>query len=195
MPTTPRSPRLLVALLLLGGLLVAPLAALAYQPGDQVREFQAADETGQRHALSGYRGRTLVVLFWGSRCPTDRGYARRVEELAREVRGQGGAFLGVASNGYEDAAGVAAAKRELGLSFPILLDGGGAIAGAFGATVTPTAYVIDGQGVVRYQGGIDDDPGGSRSDATPHLRQAFRAVARGQAPPVPSTPTRGCRIQ
>ena len=71
--------------LLVGG--VASLGvlrpALAEPVGQQVAAFEAADEAGATHSLAEFKGKTLVLVFWGSGCPTTTGYAQRLQAIAQ----------------------------------------------------------------------------------------------------------------
>lgn len=195
---TPRTTRARAALLSLSlALLVgtgAPRLALAEPVGQQVPAFEAQDDAGVTHTLAEFKGKTLVLVFWGSGCPTTTGYAQRLQAIAQLCQQKSAKLLGVASNKTDDAATVARAKGGQGLAFPILIDKGGAIARQLGARMTPTACVIDGEGVLRYFGAIDDDPPGTNPGATPYLRQAIEAVTAGRAPATAETRVRGCVI-
>lgn len=185
---------LLSLALLVGASLGAPRLVLAEPVGQPVPAFEAQDEAGASHSLAEFKGRTLVLVFWGSGCPTTTGYAQRLQAIAQLCQQKSAGLLGVASNKADDAGTVARAKGAQGLSFPILIDKGGAIARQLGARMTPTACVIDGEGVLRYFGAIDDDPPGTNPGATPHLRQAIEAVTAGRAPATAETRVRGCVI-
>lgn len=184
----------LALLALLVGL--ATPAALAGGLGERVEAFEGQDEQGRRHALADQQGKVVVVVVWGSSCRASEAYAERLQALARHATSTGVVVLGVAPNQDDAAAAVSQAKQRQGLSFPILLDRGGRIAAAVGASVTPTACVIDGAGVLRYRGAIDDDPAGSRgASATPYLRQAIDAVLAGRDPPKTETRPAGRPIR
>lgn len=171
-------------------------AALAAGVGERVEAFEAQDEQGQRRALADHRGKVVVLVVWGSSCRSSEAYARRLQAIARHAASRGAVVLGVAPNQDDAAQAVSQAKQRQGLSFPVLIDRGGRIAAALGAAVTPTACVVDGQGVLRYRGAIDDDPAGTRGDgATPFLRQAIDAVMSGQDPPRKETRPAGRPIR
>ncbi|MCA8921029.1 MAG: redoxin family protein, partial [Planctomycetes bacterium] len=163
---------------------LAATSAWAVDVGEPVGELRASDEQGQAHALSSHKGKTVVFVFWGSRCPSSQAYAERLKELAQR---SGVVFYGVASNSDENPDSVKGAKAKQQLPFPILLDPSKALAKQLGAGVTPTACVVDGQGVLRYRGAIDDDPGGNRDNAERYLERAIAAVKAGQTPDPAST--------
>jgi hypothetical protein len=79
-----------------------------------------------------------------------------------------------------------------------LLDHDGTVGQAYGAKTTPHMYVIDGEGVLRYNGAIDSNPSADPADipgATQHVEAALgdlaanRAVARGTTQPY------GCSVK
>lgn len=170
-------------------------AALAGAVGERVEAFEGTDEQGQRRALADHRGKVVVVVVWGSSCRSSEAYAQRLQAIARHATSRGAIVLGVAPNEDDSAAAVGQAKDRQGLAFPVLIDRGGRIARSLGASVTPTACVIDGEGTLRYRGAIDDDPAGTRGDATPFLREAIDAVLAGQDPPRKETRPAGRPIR
>lgn len=194
MKTGSRTKLLALAALVLGTTL--PAAVFAGGVGERVVAFEGQDEQGRRHALADQQGKVVVVVVWGSSCRASEAYAVRIQALARHATSSGAVVLGVAPNQDDAAGAVSQAKQRQGLTFPILIDRGGRIAAAVGASVTPTACVIDGNGVLRYRGAIDDDPAGSRgASATPFLRQALDAVLQGRDPPRAETRPAGRPIR
>lgn len=54
-----------------------------------------------------------------------------------------------------------------GIDCPVLIDAAGDTGRAYGATTTPHMFIIDEQGILIYNGAIDDDPSGSRAAGQP----------------------------
>ena len=80
----------------------------------------------------------------------------------------------------------------------LLLDHDGTVGKAYGAKTTPHMYVIDGDGVLRYNGAIDSNPSADAADipgSTQHVDNALadlkagRPVARGVTQPY------GCSVK
>jgi len=67
--------------------------------------------------------------------------------------------LGVSED--DDADGARRMVERHGLTFPVVHDGGHALAGRFRVTDMPATFVVDSRGVVRWQGTSDsaDDLG------------------------------------
>jgi len=56
-------------------------------------------------------------------------------------------------------------------------------------------YVIDAQGVLRYQGAIDDDPRGRVETPRNYVREAVQALLDGGQVPTPQTQPYGCSVK
>jgi peroxiredoxin len=103
------------------------------------------DLGGERVALQGHRGRLVMLYFWATWCPyCTREMPSTIETIHRELRDQGLTILAI--NLGESRAVVAPWVEQRHLTFPILLDEGGAVAGAYRVRGTPTVVLVDRQG-------------------------------------------------
>jgi thiol-disulfide isomerase/thioredoxin len=104
--------------------------------------------SGGRLSLSSYRGRVVVVNFWGSWCAPCRSEAPTLAVLSQEYRSKGVQFVGVDIR--DSPASARAFVQNFGVSYPSLNDPADEIALAFRSTVPPTAIpstlVIDRNG-------------------------------------------------
>lgn len=144
----------LLAALLLGT--PAP-AAGPPAPGEPARPLTLQDLEGRQVSLSSYRGSLVLLHFWATWCPTCRGEMSLLEEAAR-AHPRGFVILGV--NLGEKRAKVASYVEASGITFPILLDGRGKVASAYGVLSLPITIVIapDGRVAERVQmGSLDRD--------------------------------------
>jgi hypothetical protein len=117
--------------------------------------------------------------------------------MARAYKDRGVSFIGVNSNQQDSATEIQHYARKHGIDFPILKDSGNVVADQFDAIRTPEVFVIDGQGVVRYWGRIDDqyDVGIARPSATTHeLKDALEDLLAGREVRRATTEAPGCRI-
>jgi hypothetical protein len=79
-----------------------------------------------------------------------------------------------------------------------LLDPQGRVGKGYAAKTTPHLYVIDGKGVLRYQGGIDDKPTPDPADvatARNHVLAALSELKAGKPVSVAETRPYGCSVK
>ena len=97
--------------------------------------------------LSDFRGKVVVLNFWGSWCGPCIYKIPSLNQLAKEF-GDNVAVVGVASDIPEDAA---QAADEHGIAYRSWVDGErGPIVEQWNVSSWPTTYVIDAEGVIRH---------------------------------------------
>ena len=69
------------------------------------------------------------------------------------------------------------------------------MARAFGASVTPEAFLFDKAGKLAYHGTIDDNHRSPDKVEKRYLKDALDAVVAGKHPAVPETKGLGCGIK
>ena len=96
--------------------------------------------------LSDFRGKVVVLNFWGSWCGPCISKIPMLNQLAEELENDV-VVLGVASDTPEDAQ---QAVDEHGISYRSWIDGErGPIVEQWNVSSWPTTYVIDAEGVIR----------------------------------------------
>jgi peroxiredoxin len=150
-----------LAVLLIGALAVTLLtqgkgnasdSTVEYQPGHRplAPDFTATSLTGTTINLSSYRGKTVVLNFWGSWCPPCRQEAPTLAVLAQQYQAKGVAFLG--DDVGDTPSNALAFTRSVGVSYPSISDPGYLIVQKFSQVApvsdTPTTVVIDKTGHV-----------------------------------------------
>ncbi len=134
-----------------------------------------------------------VVVFLSARCPCSRGYNGRLRALAERFMPRGVRFVGIYGGVDEAEAEIRAQARAERFPFRVVHDEDQMLTRAFGAEVTPEAYLLDQHGVVRYHGRLDDNRNPAlvrRSD----LREAIIAALRDVRPNPAETVAFGCAI-
>jgi thiol-disulfide isomerase/thioredoxin len=127
-------------------------SAVLYSAGHRplAPDFTATTLTGSQLSFSAYRGRVVVVNFWGSWCPPCRAEAPTLAVTAEQYKSAGVAFLGV--DVRDTTASALAFTREFGITYPSVADSGSQITLDFTSVVpiagTPTTLVIDRTGHV-----------------------------------------------
>ena len=100
--------------------------------------------------------------------------------------------------GYVQAEEALSLNVERGASpAHVVLDPSGDLGRLYDARTTPHMYVIDAEGVLQYQGGIDDQPRPRPGDPEPtdYVSMALAAVSAGEAPDPAQTQPYGCNVK
>jgi thiol-disulfide isomerase/thioredoxin len=158
-------------------------------------QFALRDTEGVEHTPHEWAQARAVVT---TDCPLSNGYAPEMIRIAQAYAPRGVLTYAVQGDTTIPVEEVRRHAREYGYSFPALLDPRQVLARHTGATVTPEAVVLSGDGAVLYLGRIDnrvEDFGKTRIEATEFdLREALDAVLAGRAIPHPRTRALGCAI-
>ena len=150
---------------------VAPAPAAA-EIGKPAPAFTMKDTDGKTHSLSDFKGKIVVLEWFCPTCPYSGGKGRRsihdngaVKALGKDLKkvDPDVVYLLVDSSTAkmrvtpeELSKKDADLKDSLGITAPILIDGDTSVAKAYGAKSTPHMFVIDADGVLRYQGAFSD---------------------------------------
>lgn len=154
------------AFLLAGAYLVAVMVTGCESPpppvgkrvGNQCPEIAGADVEGNSVRLSEYRGKVVLVSFWGTWCRPCRTLIPHEREMVNsKYAGRPFMMLGVAMDSQENL------KQFLKLNelpWPNIADGNpGTICNQWGVDAVPSALLIDEKGVIikRWLDGINPD--------------------------------------
>jgi thiol-disulfide isomerase/thioredoxin len=99
---------------------------------------------GAHHRLTDYRGEVVLVNFWATWCVPCRAEMPDLEHEYRVHRNRGFVVLGV--NWREGSTEAASLVRELGVSYPILLDSDGKAHDTYRVTAMPESFMVDRNG-------------------------------------------------
>jgi peroxiredoxin len=197
-----RMPTLASILMLL--ISTGPLAAPRI--GEPAPAFVAVDTAGDTHRLEDYAGQVVVLEWTNHDCPYVRKHydAGNMQAQQRAATAGGAVWLSVISSapgkqGHVDAAEADAltASRNASPS-AVLLDPEGIMGRAYGARTTPHMYIVDTDGNLVYQGGIDSIPSADAADiadARQYVRVALDEIRAGGAVTDAVTRPYGCSIK
>jgi peroxiredoxin len=133
--------------------LLQALNLSAYPSGLWPPPFTGQTTTGQAVSLDDLQGQVVLVNFWASWCAECRPEMPLFERLHQDFAAQGLTVLGI--NFREGTQRLEQYARELGLTFPLVLDPQGEISRAYGVIGLPTAFLVgrDGRPVALAIGG------------------------------------------
>ena len=160
----------------------------------QVGDFTLADLHGGTVSISPGKGEVTVVMFISAVCPVSNSYNIRMNDLYRDYSAKGVRFVFINANQNEKPAEVEEHARRAHFPFAVYADSGNSVADRFGAQSTPEAFVIAGDGAIRYHGRIDDSQNPARVQHH-SLRLAIDAVLAGREVGAPETKAFGCTIK
>ena len=127
-------------------------------------DFTLKDQYGNEHTLSGYRGKTIFLNFWGTWCPPYRGEMPYIQEIYNEYGENSNniIILGVAApnlgrEGSEEE--IVSFLEENNYTFPVVMDFGGELVYKYGIGGFPTTFIIneDGEVVNKIVGAMDKE--------------------------------------
>lgn len=187
-------------------LIMAGAASAEQTIGQPAGNFRATDATGKAVSLSDYKGKVVVLEWNNPGCPfVQKHYnSGNMQKTQGAAKAMGAVWLTINSGapgkqghmtGPEAQAFVAKAKAT---PTSYLLDPAGRIGRGYAAKTTPQMFVIDGAGMLRYQGGIDDRPTADTADiaaARNHVTAALGELKAGRAVSVPETRSYGCSVK
>jgi peroxiredoxin len=186
--------------------LLAPLRVQAVQVGSPAPEFTATDTYGKGERLSDYKGK-FVVLEWHNReCPyTKKQYSSgNMQALQKEWTGKGVVWFTVISSapgqqGYVTAEEENAYVKQVKASpTAVLLDPTGELGHLYSAKTTPHMFVINPQGILIYDGAIDDKPTtdlGDVAGAKNYVSEALEEAMAGKQVAVATSRPYGCSVK
>lgn len=152
---------------------------------------------GKQHSLSDLKKKKAVlVVFTCNHCPVAQMYEDRLNEIQAKYADEDVAVVAINVNNMEADKLPAMKKRaeEKGFEFAYLYDPSQEIGRAFGASVTPHAFVLDGDRKVVYMGAIDDNMSAGSVEAH-YVRSAIEAVLAGEEVEPAKTKPAGCGIR
>jgi peroxiredoxin len=150
--------------------------------------FHLEDLDGRQIALEDFLERTVLINFWSAECP----WSERADPVLADWQGRI-VLLSIAANANEPPELLRQVAKKRGLQV-VLQDPSHQVADLYGAETTPHLFLVDGGGILRYQGAVDDTSFRQKTPTRSYLEEALRAVMNGGKVPVEETPAFGCTI-
>ena len=125
--------------------------------GKPAPEIEGVDLDGKPLKLSDYKGKVVVLVFWGTWCGPCMAQVPHERELVDRLKGQPFALLGVDCEPDKDKARAVVAREYM--TWPNWFDGPqgeGPIARRYHIRGYPSVFFIDAKGVIRARGGTFD---------------------------------------
>ena len=181
-------------------------SASAAEVGHPAPAFKVDDIAGKEQSLDKYKGKIVVLEWTNPECPFVKKHygAGNMQTLQQYATAKGVVWISVNSSakgkeGYLDAAAAKANGAEV-KSHPTayIIDPEGTLGKLYGAKATPHMFVIDAEGILAYEGAIDDKPTPDAADikaAKNYVKDAVDALLAGKKPEVDQTRAYGCSVK
>lgn len=174
--------------------------------GERAPDFQVADAYGNVHSLSDFEGKYVILEWLNHDCPFVRKHydGNNMQELQKKYTEQGVIWLSVISSvpgtqGHLQPEEAQTITKEKGASpTAVLLDVDGTMGHAYDARVTPHMYIINPEGILEYNGAIDDKPTARPRDlegAHNYVTAAMTSLMNGQDVAVRTNTPYGCTVK
>lgn len=185
---------------------MVPAARANVTAGQAAPDFTLADIHGNKHSLSEFKGKYVVLEWFNSECPfVQKHYeSRNMQGLQKRYRDRGVVWLTVnstnpQSSNYRSPAQSLQIVTDWKInSTALMLDPEGKVGRAYGARTTPHMWVIDPSGTVVYAGGIDDKATFRVADvegAKNYVAAALDESMAGKPVAIPAARPYGCSVK
>lgn len=157
-------------------------------------------------SLKDLKGKTVVLEWLNHGCPFVRKHydSGNMQSLQKKYTAKGVVWLSIVSSapgsqGYVDAAGALKEKQQYkSEASDILRDPSGEVGKKYGAKTTPHMYIINSEGILVYQGAIDNKPDADQASiktAKNFVADALDEVLAGKKVSAASTKAYGCSVK
>jgi peroxiredoxin len=186
--------------------LAAAGCSWAVKIGEAAPGFNARDSNGKAQNLADYRGKYVVLEWHNRQCPyVHKHYSSgNMQKLQRKWTDKGVVWFTVISSapgqqGYMAAEEENAFVKKMNASpTAVLLDPSGEVGHLYDAKTSPHMFVINPQGILIYDGAIDDKPTTDLDDvptATNYVSLALEQAMAGNQVKTPVTRPYGCSVK
>jgi alkyl hydroperoxide reductase subunit AhpC len=187
-------------------LCAVPALFAAAKVGDSAPDFTATASNGKTFRLADYRGKYVVLEWHNNGCPYVGKHYRsgNMQRLQKEWTAKGVVWFTILSSAPGQQGYVTAGEENGYLAkmqaapTAALLDPSGEIGHLYDAKTSPQMVVINPQGVVIYDGAIDDKPTTDLSDiqgATNYVSLALQQSMAGKEVQTSATRPYGCSVK
>ena len=196
----------LYSILVAAVICTAPVLLVAAKVGQAAPAFTATASNGKTFHLSDYRGKYVVLEWHNNGCPyVGKHYkSGNMQRLQKEWTGRNVVWFTIISSAPGKQGYVSASEENQYMAkmqaapTAALLDPTGEIGHLYDAKTSPQMVVINPQGIVIYDGAIDDKPTTDLSDiagATNYVNLALEQAMAGKQVETAATRPYGCSVK
>lgn len=174
--------------------------------GKLAPNFVLPDTHGQKHKLSQYLGKYVVLEWLNHGCPFVKKHynSGNMQKYQARHTKQGVVWLSIVSSApgkqghFSPKQANALTKKKKASPSAVLLDPSGKVGRMYKARTTPHMYVINPKGLLIYAGAIDSEPGfdpGDIKKAKNYVQMALDNAKAGKPVNPATTTPYGCSVK
>jgi len=172
-----------------------------YKIGDIATDFSLKGTDGKMHSMADIKdAKGYIIIFTCNHCPFAKMYEQRIIDLHNKYASKGYPVIAINPNdpsvepedSYDN---MKLRSKEKSFPFNYLFDDKQNIYPKYGATKTPHVFILDKKKVVRYIGGIDDNPQDATKVKSKYVEMAIAAMESGKKIDPDMTKALGCGIK
>ncbi len=191
-------------------IIVATLIAMNIAAGEAVvgnaaSEFTGKDINGKTHKLSDYKGKIIVFEAFNLDCPYCANHYKSgaMQELQAWATSKGVVWFVVNSThpdhpSYKSPAEAKKLYEQYKINATAYIDDSdGTVGKAYGLKTTPHLVIVDKNGIVAYNGAVDNKPDtdGDPRTARNYVKEAIQNLLAGKPVEVKQTKSYGCGVK
>jgi len=138
----------LIAILFIAAIL-DPMHAFAINAGDAAPGFSLKDVNGNTVTLNSFKGMVVFLTFWATWCPSCKEELPDLNTLQRKYACKGFTVLSICIESSDSI--VSNYLKKHPVTFPVLVDKGGAVAEAFRFSGLPASFMVGKDGIIRHK--------------------------------------------
>lgn len=105
---------------------------------------------GETRSLEDYKGKVVLLNFWGTWCPPCRRELPDIVRLREEYKAKGFEVVGICLERADDPIGVVKEfAASNGLVYPLVIGNDALVAAYGGIQAVPTTFIVDRKGILR----------------------------------------------
>jgi peroxiredoxin len=193
-------------ILILATTLLSSFAFADAKVGTPAPDFAVMDAQGKPQNLKDYKGKYVILEWYNKDCPYVRKHydSKNMQKLQFDMTAKGIVWLTVISSAQGKQGYLAPGEaltngaKEGSKASAILLDPSGSMGKTYGAKTTPHMYLIDPQGVLRYNGAIDNNDSSDPktiASAENYIVAATNSAMKGEKIAKETSKPYGCSVK
>ncbi len=168
--------------------------------GEKAPAFTLVNYGGNNISLSDYKGKIVVLEWLNYECPFSRYHhetVRTMTDLAAKYKDKNVVWPGINRTGHATEKKDKEFAEQFAIPYPILSDFSGDVGHLYGAKTTPHMFIIDADGILVYDGAIDNAPMGEVKNGAvyAYVSIALDELTSGKKVTTVKTKPYGCSVK